>query len=115
MKTRKITVNKTDKKPEGTEIEIVEPETAVEQRVMGFLLSAAIREIKRSGNMGYELPDNLTVDYAKEGTFVVQSPAGLNKSGMYQNAKPLAVIGVHVNGQRVDLVHASLAAPAPKA
>lgn len=110
MKTRRIAVNKTAEKPGGVEIEIVEPENLVEQRVLSFLLSAAIREIKRTGNMGYSLPDNLVVEYSKEGSFVVQSPAGTAGVGFYQAGRPLAVVGVHVNGQRIDLVHAEIKA-----
>ena len=39
MKTEKITVNKTADKPEGVEIEIVQPESDMEGRLLAQLLN----------------------------------------------------------------------------
>ena len=40
MKTDKITVNKTSERPEGVEIEIVQPESRLEGKVLCYLLTA---------------------------------------------------------------------------
>ena len=41
------------------EVEIVQPETQLENRVLGYLMSAALREAKHNERIPYKLPDDL--------------------------------------------------------
>jgi len=115
MKTAKIRVNKTAEKPEGVEIEIVQPETAFEGRVIGFLLSHAVREAKHDNRIPYKLPAAFTIEHRGEGTFVVlgtppppQTAVPVQGGGYYQPPRPLAIVGLRVLGQNFELIHAEL-------
>lgn len=113
MKTRKIFVNRTPQQPQGVPLEVVEPQGDLDARVLSFLLSATLREIKRSGKLEYDLPDFFTVEYTKDGSFVVSKPAGLNSKGIYEKARPIAVLGIRMHERGIDIVHAALKVAPP--
>src|SRR5438270_714311 len=113
MKTAKIKVNKTAAKPEGVEVEIVQPETAQESRVLGYLMTAAVREAKQNNRIPYKLPGSFAVEHRSEGTFVVMgtpppppNAAPLPGGGYYQPPRPLAIVGLRTFGATFDLIHA---------
>ena len=115
MKTAKIKVNKTEKTPDGVEIEIVQPEGALETKVMSYLLSHAVRQARGDNKITYKLPENFSVDPRGEGTFVVMgSPpppptaSPVRGGGYYQPPQPLAIVGVRTAGPGFDLIHAEL-------
>lgn len=115
MKTAKIRVNKTAEKPEGVEIEIVQPDNAFEGKVLGFLLTHAVREAKHDNRIPYKLPASFTIDHRGEGTFVIQgtptpppSATPVRGGGYYQPPRPLAIVGLRVLGQNFELIHAEL-------
>ncbi len=121
MKTAKVKVNKTEQNPEGVEIEIVQPESNLEGRVLAFLLTTAMHQAKSSNRIPYKLPNTFTVEHSAEGTFLVMgnpSPSEratpLPGGGYYQPPRPLAIVGIRATGNRFDLVHAELAPPGRK-
>lgn len=106
MKIQKISVNRTSDKPKGVEIEIVQPETDIQGRLLAFLLPSMLREAKKNGRLSFELPDQFTVNHQGEGTFVVKA-AG-KAGGIYEQPKPIGMVGIRVSGKRFDLVHAGI-------
>jgi hypothetical protein len=111
MISRKVHVNKTAEQPEGVEIEIIIPESSLEQRTLSFLLVGTLREIRRAGQMGYELPENFNVEHTNEGTFVVTTVPGPNAQGYYEPARAVSILGIRVAGNGFDLVHAEVKQP----
>ena len=73
MRTIKITVNKSEDKPEGIEIEVIEPADNQEQRVLAFLLTGYIRDTASRGILKLDLPEQFSVSYEREGSFVVNA------------------------------------------
>ena len=61
MKTEKITVNKTPAQPDGVEIEIVQPETDLEGRLLSFLVSSHLRYLQKEGRFTETLPETFEV------------------------------------------------------
>ena len=115
MKTAKIRVNKTEKTPEGVEIEIVQPESPLEIKVMGYLLTHAVKQAKNDNKISYKLPAQFSVDHRGEGTFIVMgtppppaTAAPVRGGGYYQPPQPLAIVGVRTAGTGFDLIHAEL-------
>jgi len=109
MKVEKITVNKTSEQPDGIEIEIIEPESDFQGRVLSFLLASAVREAKREDRITYDLPDRITVHHKGQGTFVI---SGMSPEGeYYQPPRPVAIVGIRVAGNTFDLVQAEIKAP----
>ncbi len=104
MKTAKITVNKTAERPEGIEIEIVQPENPVEERLLGYLLHPMLLELKRQNRIPYELPARFKVEHRGSGTFVASSSGG--EGPYYEPPKPFAIVGVRVAGATFDIIHA---------
>ena len=117
MKIDKITVNRSEQKPDGLEIEIVKPEGELQGRVLSYLLASHIREAKRAGNIPYELPDQFTVEHKGEGTFVVSGNVGGGE--YYHPPRPLAIVGIQTTGNRFEMIHAQIKpddpAPPPEA
>ena len=117
MKTDQVRINKTPEQPDGVEIELVQPESDVEGRLLAYLLGAFMREATRQERVPYELPEQFEIQHRSEGTFVLTSQAGANSGGYYQQAKPLAIMGIRVVGNTFDVIHASadqLQAPKPQ-
>jgi hypothetical protein len=115
MKTAKIHVNKTPEKPEGVEIDIVQPETAFEGRVMSYLLTHAVLQAKHDNRIPYKLPAAFHVEHRGEGTFVVlgtpapaPNAAPVPGGGYYQPPRPLAIVGLRMVGQAFEVIHAEL-------
>lgn len=115
MKTAKIKINKTKEQPEGVEIEIVQPDSNFEGRVLGSLLVNSLREAQRENRIPYKLPAQFHVEHRAEGTFVVMGTPSpketanpLPGGGYYQPPRPLAIVGIRAVGNRFDLIHASL-------
>jgi len=105
MKTESITVNKTADNPKGIDLEIVKPQSTVEQRLLSHMLVPYIRAAKERGNLPYDLPDNFTVEYLREGTFLASAQGPRASQGYYEPAKPIAIFG----GRTFDLIHAEAA------
>ena len=101
MKTDKITVNKTSERPEGVEIEIVQPESRLEGKVLCYLLTGHLRQIK--DQLQFELPDRFSVEHRTNGTFLVTAPT--EQSEFYEPARPIAVVGIQAVGQRIGIIH----------
>ena len=115
MKTAKIHVNKTAEKPEGVEIEIVQPAEGLEARVMSYLLANAVREARHDHRIPYKLPTAFHIEHRGEGTFVIvgtppppETAAPVAGSGYYQPPRPLAIVGLRAVGQTFELIHAEL-------
>ena len=107
MKTEKISVNKTPDQPDGVEIEIVEPETDLEARVLSYLLPSILRDTKKNGRIEYDLPDGLSVQHQREGTFVV-SASSSKDNAYYALPRPVAIVGLRLAGSQFDIVHAEI-------
>lgn len=106
MKLQKIAVNRSAERPEGVEIEIVQPESPLESRVLSFLLPGLVRDADRNGRMAFKVPDQFTIEHRGEGTFVLRRVGG--EGGFYELPRPMAVLGIRAVGHRFDLVHAEL-------
>lgn len=104
MKTAKITVNKTAERPEGIEIEIVQPENPVEERLLGYLLHPMLLQLKHDNRVPYELPARFKVEHRGSGTFVASSYGG--EGAYYEPPKPFAIVGIRVAGLTFDIIHA---------
>ncbi len=107
MKTDKIRINKNAENPEGVEVEIVQPETELEERVLSFALAGTLRELKRANLIQYDLPEQFKVEHRKDGTFLASA---FPESGYYEPARPIAVLGLRNIGNRFDLIHAPVPA-----
>ena len=113
MKTIKIRVNKSEEQPDGIEIEVVEPENSLEERVLGFLLTGFVRDTRSRGILKLDLPEQFAVSYEREGSFILsQGPSSPNLAGQvhtyYSPSKPLAVLAIHAVGGRLDVVYGEL-------
>jgi hypothetical protein len=115
MKTAKIHVNKTPEKPDGVEIDIVQPDNAFEGRVISYLLVHAVRQAKHDNRIPYKLPTAFTVDHRGEGTFIImgtppppETAAPVRGGGYYSPPRPLAIVGLRMVGQHFELIHAEL-------
>ena len=121
MKTDKITVNKSDDRPDGVEIDLVQPESKMEEGVLTFLLTSFLRDAKAHDRIPYELPDNFMLTHQGKGSFVVSGfkPQEQDNPTYYQPPRPIAVVGVAQLGNRFDVIHAEVPAnaqpPAPVA
>ncbi len=106
MKTERITVNKTPERPEGVQIELVQPETELEANLLTFLLPAKLREAKQAGRLQFVLPEKFHLEHKKDGTFVVAGVLG--EAQYYQPPRPLAIVGLHKVGAAFDIIHAAI-------
>ncbi len=128
MKTIKVAVNKSEERPDGVEIEVVEPEGTLEQQTLGYLLNGFVRDAASRGTFKLDLPEQYTIAYQREGSFLLStSPSGPNVRGSsatyYSPGKPLAVLAIHKLANRLDVVYGEIsqgddaskqpAAPAP--
>lgn len=110
MKTIKVAVNKTPEHPEGVEIQVADPENDLEKGVLAYLLAGFVRDAKARGMFKADLPERFNIRYEREGSFVLATePSGPSLSGnvhtYYTPARPLAVLAVHVAGNRLDVVY----------
>lgn len=109
MKTEKVTINKTADRPEWVEVELVHPESELEQGVLAHLLAGFMRDAMASGRVNYELPDDLHFEYSRNGSFVAMGrPADAPADGMYVPRQPVAIAGIARFGKRFDVIHAAL-------
>lgn len=123
MDTTKVAVNKSAERPEGIEIEVVSPENNLEQRVLSYLLTGFVQNARKQGSMQIDLPDNFTIEYQREGSFVLSSgpsSPGLNggQATYYTPPQPKAVLAIHAVGNRFDVVYGAVGGEkkdAPKA
>lgn len=120
MKTTKIAVNKSEQQPEGIEIEVVEPENPLEERVLAYLLTGFVRDTKTRGVLKLDLPEQFRVSYEREGSFVLASgPTTPDLGGdvhkYYTPSKPLAVMAIHTIGDRLDVVYGQITPQKPEA
>jgi hypothetical protein len=108
MKTETITVNKTAQNPDGLQIEIVKPQTSLEQRVLSYLLVGQIKQAKERGALPYDLPENFSVEYLREGTFLASAQGAQSPGSFYEPPRPIAIFGIRTvsGGRRFDLIHA---------
>lgn len=108
MKTDKISVNKTAENPEGVEIDIVQPETDIEQRFMVFSLRHLLQAAKREGRLNFDLPEGFQVLHQRDGSFVVAGFRATEdqQAGYYQPPTPIAVVGLRTVGNNFDMIHA---------
>lgn len=103
MKTDRITVNKTAERPEGIEIEIVQPETPLEERLISFMMMPMVRELKRDNRIPYDLPARLKIEHIGNGTFLA---TGQREGPYYENPNPIAILGLRIVPNGFDLIHA---------
>lgn len=111
MKTAKISVNKTAEKPEGVEIDIVQPEGELEKRFMMFTLRHLLQTAKREDRLNFDLPEGFQVMHQREGSFVVagfRSSEDQQQAGYYQPPAPIAVVGLRTAGNNFDMIHAAV-------
>jgi len=119
MKVEKITINKSPQQPNGIEVEIVQPDSGLEERLLSFLLASFLRELKRANRIPYDLPDHIVVDHRGQGTFLVSAPS--LQAAYYEPPRPIAIFGIRTVNGRFDLIHAAVparpegAAAAPQA
>jgi len=106
VKTERITVNKTPDRPDGVQIELVQPKTDLEANVLMYLLPAKLREAKQTGRLNFVLPDRFEIQHKKDGTFVVSGV--LETTEYYQPPRPLAIVELHRIGATCDIVHAPI-------
>jgi hypothetical protein len=110
MKTEKIQVNKSADRPDGIEVEIVQPETPLEEQVICYLMIGLLRDLKQREAIPYDLPDGFRVQHRSAGTFVLVG--GGADSKYYEPPKPIAILGLRkVDARRLDLLHASAIRP----
>lgn len=125
MKTTKVAVNKSADRPDGIEIEVVEPENNLEQRVLSYLLTGYVHNARKGGSLKVDLPEQFTIEYQREGSFVLfAGPQGPKTEGgqttYYQPQTPKAVLAIHAVGNRFDVVYGEVgkkpqqAAPTPQ-
>jgi hypothetical protein len=119
MKTIKVAVNKSPERPDGVEIEVVEPEGQLEQQTLGYLLNGFVRDAAARGSFKLELPELFTIRYQREGSFLLEtSPSGPNVKGStatyYSPGKPLAVMAIHKLANRMDVVYGEIKQPDDK-
>jgi hypothetical protein len=113
MKTIKVAVNKSEKQPDGVEIEVVEPESPLEQQTLGYLLNGFVRDASARGTFKLDLPESYTIAYQREGSFLLSTnPSGPNVRGSsatyYSPGKPLAVLAIHKLANRLDVVYGEI-------
>jgi len=111
MKTEKITINRTQENPQGVEIDLVQPENALEERMMCFVLEMFLRDLKRDNRVTYELPPGARVRHGQRGTFVLVGHTG--NGPYYEPPRPLVILGLRDAGGRFDLIHAPVPAMPP--
>lgn len=70
MKTQTVTINKTADRPEGVEVELVTPESDLEQRVLAHLLAGFMRDAPAQGRVDDALPEDVRYEYTRNGSFV---------------------------------------------
>lgn len=110
MKTENVTINKTADRPEGVEVELVHPESELEQGVLAHLLAGFMRDAVASGRVDYNLPEDVRFEYTRNGSFVAMGrPADAPADGMYVPRQPVAIAGIARFGKRFDVIHAALA------
>jgi len=115
MKHQKITINKTEERPEGIEISIVDPETDLEKRLLGFLLESHLMDAKHRKNLALELPEKFRVEYVREGQFVLLTAPGTGANSYYNPGEPRAVLVIRTVGNSFEVAHAQINAPAKPA
>ncbi len=104
MKTDKIKVNKTPQQPDGIEIELIQPENPMEERLLSFLIQPFLVNLKRENRIPYDLPARFEVQHRGSGTFLA---TGYFESGTYyEPPRPIAIVGLRVAGNGFDLIHA---------
>ena len=107
METEAITVNVNAQQPDGVEIEIVQPENETEERLLCYLLTSHVDQMKQRNQMPYDLPDQFYIDHQSEGTFVAMAHRPTEETGgFYSQPRPIAIIGIRVDGPRFDIIHA---------
>jgi len=119
MKTTKVSVNKTADKPEGVEINVIEPEDVIEIQVLTYLLQGFVRDAKSRGTFKLELPESFSISYQREGSFLLTSgPQVPNTQGKvhtyYTPPKPLAVLAIHSRGKQLDVVYGEIGSRKPE-
>lgn len=104
MKTEKITINRTPENPQGLEVELVQPENALEERMMCFLLEMFLSNLKRDNRVTYDIPPGGRVRHGRQGTFVLMGQTG--DTPYYEPPRPLVILGLRHFDGRFDLIHA---------
>lgn len=111
MKTAKIKVNKTAEQPDGVEIEVVQPEGEIEERLLIFTLRQLLQTAKEKDRLNFDLPEGFQVLHQREGSFVVAGFGGQQQGeqpGYYQPPAPVAVVGLRTVGNQFDMIHAAV-------
>lgn len=111
MKTTKMTINKTAEKPEGLTVNIVQPESVLEQDLMCYMLRSHLQHAKSQKSLSLELPTGFSVQYVKDGQFAMMSgptSSGSAASPYYDSGRALAVLVILQSGNRFEIAHAAL-------
>ena len=112
MKTRNITVNKTADNPDGTKIEIIEPQNHLEREVLCHLLTGFLPSVKEAGTLDINLPDQFTVTYQGRGNFVLfrgrRNANAENNPGEYAPSSAIAIIAIQPAGDSFNLAVADI-------
>jgi hypothetical protein len=115
MKAIKVSVNKSEDNREGLEIQVVDPENELEQKTLAHLLLSYVRDAVARGTFKVDLPDDFTIQYQREGSFIMLSgPTSPDITGpsptYYSPGKPIAVLAIQNAGDRFDVVYGEISA-----
>lgn len=106
METIGIDVNKTAENPDGIKINIVEPQSPLEEKLLSHLLAGFLQNSKLSGNLQLDLPDAFRVEHTSKGSFLVTALS--SEAGYYSQPTPIAIVAIRSIGNTFDLVSADL-------
>lgn len=106
MKTTKVTVNRTPDRPQGVELDVIEPEGDLETELVCFMFAALLRDEIRLGRVKLTLPDDFRVEHRGQGAFMVTSlPRSSTTAPYYVPAQALALVLMRRRGQQFELVY----------
>lgn len=106
MKINSVTVNKNEQNPDGVPIDLIEPESKLEQDCLAYLIGGFLRNLREAGQLSLDLPERFRVEYGANASFVLsETGAG---GGYYQAPKPALVVGLRKAGRGFDMVFRDL-------
>jgi hypothetical protein len=106
MKTTKLTVNRTPDRPDGVELEVLEPVGELEEQAMCFMLAGLLRDEIRQGRVKLTLPDDFKVEHRSEGAFLVSSlPKSMTTAPYYVPSQAQALVLLRRRGSQLELVY----------
>jgi len=111
MELKTITVNKSEKQPEGITIDVVVPQSQLEIQTLAYLLTGFVRDAEKAKRFNIKLPTAFSLQYQSEGSFLISTapgPAVSKTSSYYQPPKPLAVLAIQQVKNQFDLAYAEV-------